>query len=190
MRRGNFPVGGSFRKTELFSRLQISDTVARHRNENNGSCHRRRRRHARGSKGPVSQRWPALTLRYLPVSPIMIYLNRYAYDISAIREADETREQSSTAPWDTPGNRTPFLWPSLISSAPAWRHAGASAGLGSPRGPFDFPITPSPSSRHVVDRWLVDVGSWELAWEAWEPSEDAATHSCSIFNFAWGQCSR
>lgn len=70
-------------------------SVAHRRNENNGSCHGRRRRHTgRDEDFPFRGGWSVRASRYLPVSPIMIYLNRYAYDISAIREADEMRGQS------------------------------------------------------------------------------------------------
>lgn len=51
-----------------------------------------------GTRVPFSRRCPVRASRYLPVSPIMIYLNRYAYDISAIREAGGMRGQSFSAP--------------------------------------------------------------------------------------------
>jgi len=94
---------------------------------------------------------------HLPVSPIMIYLNKYAYDISRYAKLTKNATQQFLNS-DTPGNRTPFVLTLFISSARTWRHVDASAGLGAARIvspiPFDFSDDTS-SPTHARHRSLI-----------------------------------
>lgn len=139
-----------------------------------GSCRRRRRKQAgRGTRFGIVATERSYTA-YLPVSPIMIYLKRYAYDILGYAwPTDKTHRQFSRR---TRKQSSHFFSPSLSLLLQHNVTGDASGRLGSPRAPFGFSILvvacrhasredTSSSSQCDVDRRLVAF------WKALESSD-------------------
>lgn len=116
-----------------------------------------------GGEDPISRGCFVRTSRYLPVSPIMIYLNRYAYDISATREADETRGQPSSAPRHTrKQNSLPMTVSYLFcSSMTSRRHFGRPRIASRPLRLSDNPVAVVATRRR--DAGATSIADWSTA---------------------------